>query len=71
MCLLLSLGLAYGFRAPEPILKRFTEETPEDNAEASALPNSDWLYIERLLRATVKVTAASNSKQLSQTLHQL
>ncbi|KAF1948153.1 hypothetical protein CC80DRAFT_511572 [Byssothecium circinans] len=60
---------------PEVILKRFTQEESkeqdEDKAGPSALKESDWRQMDRLIRSTVKDKGAKELKQLSLSLHQL
>jgi hypothetical protein len=40
----------------EPILKRFTPKDPKDSKEALRHSYSDWIHIERLVRAAAKDT---------------
>jgi hypothetical protein len=56
---------------PEAILKRFERELSSEHGGGEALKEGDWRHMERLLRSTVRDTAAEDSKMLSQTLHSL
>jgi hypothetical protein len=56
---------------PVPILKRLTPKDPKDSEEASPHSHSDWLHMERLMRAVAKDAQSDETKQLSLTLHQL
>ncbi|KAH4914299.1 hypothetical protein HBI79_242250 [Parastagonospora nodorum] len=55
---------------PNVVLKRFTQ-TPERSPSSSRLSPSDWLQMQRLVRAAVKDTRQDEAKKLSYTLHQL
>jgi hypothetical protein len=56
---------------PEPILKRFTPKDPNSSEEALPHSRSNWLHMERLVRAAAKNAQSDETKQLSLTLHQL
>ncbi|KAI1508325.1 DUF1682 multi-domain protein [Pyrenophora tritici-repentis] len=55
---------------PNVVLKRFTR-TPKRSPSSSRLSPSDWLQMERLVRAAVKDTRQDEAKKLSLTLHQV
>jgi hypothetical protein len=57
---------------PERILKRFKDKTLSEAASGpSALKDTDWRQIDRLVRSAVKDTRANVAKELSQTVHYL
>jgi hypothetical protein len=53
------------------MLKRFTPKDPKDSKEVSPHSHSDWLHMERLVRAAAKDAQSDETKQLRLTLHQL
>ncbi|KAF2828059.1 hypothetical protein CC86DRAFT_438948 [Ophiobolus disseminans] len=55
----------------ETIPKRFTDDTSEEPTRASALTNSDWRQMERLVRSAVSNWGTDESKKLSQTVYSL